>query len=70
MVLRAAEKVSAMLTLALWLERAGQEQEAEDWYRRAAETGNPNAMLTLAMWLERTGEPEAEEWFRRAGKLW
>jgi hypothetical protein len=55
-----------MLALAGRLQRAGQAEEAEHWYRRAASTGNPQAMLALAARLRRAGQgEEAEHWYRR-----
>jgi TPR repeat protein len=56
-----------MLALASWLANAEQAAEAEQWHRRAAETGDPHAMLALAGRLRDAGKAqEAEVWYRRA----
>jgi TPR repeat protein len=51
------------------LEGLGQTQEAEQWYRRAADTGSPHAMFLLAGRLRRAGQAwEAEQWYRQAAR--
>jgi TPR repeat protein len=46
----------------------GKEDEAAEWFRRAADAGNNDAMANLAMYLMGKGRnQEAAEWFRRAG---
>jgi TPR repeat protein len=46
----------------------GREDEAAEWFRKAADAGNNDAMANLALYLMGQGRnKEAAEWFRRAG---
>jgi tetratricopeptide (TPR) repeat protein len=45
----------------------GKEDQAEQWYRRAADAGDTGAMVNLGVLLKDQGKgDEAEQWFRRA----
>ncbi|GLZ78192.1 hypothetical protein Afil01_29990 [Actinorhabdospora filicis] len=57
----------AMYNLALLLTERGDLDEAETWYRRAADTGNTDAMNNLGLLLKQRGDlDEAGVWFERA----
>ncbi|MEU8374125.1 tetratricopeptide repeat protein, partial [Micromonospora sp. NPDC048894] len=58
----------AMNNLGILLKQRGDSQEeAEQWYRRAADTGHTDAMYNLGILLEQRGsQDEAEQWYRRA----
>jgi TPR repeat protein len=56
-----------MRALAQWLEQAGRGNEAERWWRRAAEAGLFDAMADLAQWLERVGRGEEADQLQRFG---
>lgn len=51
----------------LW--KQGQVAEAEAKAREAADAGIVPAMRLLGAWLAMRGDPEAEEWYRRAGAV-
>jgi hypothetical protein len=58
----------AMVAVAHSLGNAGRADEAERWYRRAAEAGHPHEMV-LGKRLGAAGQSEeAEEWYRRAAE--
>lgn len=51
------------------LRESGRLEEAEGWFRRAADTGDSEAMSTLGQLLRRLGRVEAaEHWYRRAAE--
>jgi TPR repeat protein len=57
----------AAWTLARVLERLNRSEEAETWYRKAAEAGDTEAMVLLGLLLARRGQTrEAERWLRKA----
>ena len=64
----------AMTHLGVLLQRRGRSEEAEAWYRRAANAGHAEAggrevMTHLGVLLQRRGRlEEAEAWYRRAAK--
>jgi hypothetical protein len=60
-----------MNNLGAMLERRGQVDEAERWYRRAAEAGDVRGMGNLAAALDRRGDAtEAARWHRLADPSW
>ena len=55
--------------LGLLLQQRGRLEEAETWYRRAAEAGDGRAMHNLGVLLGLRGElGEADTWYRRAAE--
>jgi len=45
----------------------GEPDQAEQWYRKAADAGNTNAMVNLGLLLRKRGQADlAEQWWRRA----
>jgi uncharacterized protein len=58
---------SALTTTGDRLLESGRAGEAEQWYRRAADTGYELAMVHLARLLLKSGRAdEAEQWYQRA----
>jgi hypothetical protein len=58
---------NAMNNLGALLNRRGDPEQAEIWFRRAVDAGDGEAMNNLGALLNRRGDPEqAEIWFRRA----
>jgi Flp pilus assembly protein TadD len=55
-----------MTSLGVLVASRGRVDEAEEWYRRAAEAGSPEAMNNLGAVVERRDAGAAEEWYRRA----
>ncbi len=56
-----------MTSLGVALELLGEWDEAETWYRSAADVGNAKAMHSLGNLLKRRGElSQGETWSRRA----
>jgi hypothetical protein len=56
-----------MIKLGQLLEQAENGDEAESWYRRAADAGNINAMVRLGQLSEQVQDRRgAESWYRRA----
>jgi tetratricopeptide (TPR) repeat protein len=59
-----------MASLGVLLYKRGDIDEAEPWYRRAAEAGNTYAMTNLGILLNERGDTdEAEVWYRRASEV-
>ncbi len=59
-----------MNNLAQLLERVEKDDEARQWYERAAELGDTVAMNNLGKLLARIGDyAEAEKWLKRAAEL-
>jgi TPR repeat protein len=59
-----------MVELADRLRETGRSEEAEDWYRRAADAGYDVAMVKLADLLRELGrDDEADQWHRRAASI-
>jgi TPR repeat protein len=52
------------------LHEAGNLEEAEDWYRKAADLGDSDAAFNLGNLLHEAGNlEEAEDWYRKAADL-
>lgn len=69
---RAAEQgdSTAMWNLGFALDKAGREQEAEEWFRSAADLGNTNGMCSAGVMRAKAGDSEgAEEWYRKSAGL-
>jgi len=65
---KSATEAEGMNSLGLLVEyQRGELDEAQTWYRRAAEAGHSEAMFNLGALLRGRGESdEAETWYRRA----
>jgi TPR repeat protein len=56
-----------MINLGFLLDERGDKTEAEQWYRKAADTGDTRAMTYLGFLLDERGDKtEAEQWYRKA----
>ena len=59
--------LDAMSNLGVLLDGQGKPDEAEEWWRKAADAGHLGAMSNLGALLAEQGKPEqAEEWWRKA----
>jgi TPR repeat protein len=56
-----------MVNLAALLRKQGEEDQAGQWYRKAADAGNADAMYNLGALLAEQGEEDqAGHWYRKA----
>jgi TPR repeat protein len=56
-----------MVNLGALLRKQGKEDQAMQWYRRAADAGDADAMHNLGALLGEQGEEDqAEQWYRKA----
>jgi TPR repeat protein len=56
-----------MVNLGAVFWKQGKEDQAEQWYRKAADAGSTDAMSTLGALLWKQGkEDQAEQWYRKA----
>jgi len=62
-----AVDVDALVNLGRMAKNQGRLDEAEQWFRKAADTGHTGAMVDLGLLLQMRGDlADAEEWFRKA----